>query len=199
MTAPKTLLFMAGADPAPGALSAAAVVMIDCQMEYVDGALPLTAIGRALEEGARLLARARAAGAPIFHVVHKGRAGGLFDRDGPGGQIAPEATAADGEAIVEKGLPNAFAGTRLQDLLVETGRKELIIAGFQTHMCVSSTVRAALDLGYRTTVVAGAVATRDLPAPTGGVISAAALHEASLAALADRFAVIALTAADLPG
>lgn len=60
-----------------------------------------------------------------------------------------------------------------------------------THMCVSSTARAALDLGYATTVAADAAATRDLPNPAGGVIKADVLHQASLAALADRFAVVA--------
>ncbi len=63
-----------------------------------------------------------------------------------------------------------------------------------TLMCVSSTVRAALDLGYRSTVVSGAVATRDLPTTDGGVIDAGSLQTASLAALADRFAVIAASA-----
>lgn len=59
-----------------------------------------------------------------------------------------------------------------------------------THMCVSSTARAALDLGYRVTVAGDAAATRDLPDPSGGVISADALHRAALAELGDRFAVV---------
>jgi nicotinamidase-related amidase len=54
-------------------------------------------------------------------------------------------------------------------------------------MCVSTTVRTALDLGFRSTVVADACATRDLPSP-GGVIPARTLHEVELAALGDRFA-----------
>jgi nicotinamidase-related amidase len=75
---------------------------------------------------------------------------------------------------------------------VNTGKKQLIVAGFQTHMCISSTVRAALDLGYRTTVIADAAATRDLPDPTGGpAFAAAELHRAALAGLADRFAIVA--------
>ena len=86
--------------------------------------------------------------------------------------------------------PNAFAGT---DLAAELGApgQSILVAGFMTHMCVSSTVRAALDLGYPATVAADACATRDLPLIDGGVISAADLHAAELAALADRFAAIA--------
>ena len=103
----------------------------------------------------------------------------------------------DGEAIVIKSLPNGFAGTDLHRLIGETGRKELIIAGFATHMCVSTTARAALDLGYRSTIVANATATRDLPGPAGGVTPAHLVHEATLAALADRFAVVVPNAAAL--
>ena len=63
-----------------------------------------------------------------------------------------------------------------------------------THMCVSSTARAALDLGYETTVVADATATRALPSVDGSsVISAETLHETALAALADRFSAITST------
>ncbi len=67
-----------------------------------------------------------------------------------------------------------------------------------THMCVSSTVRAALDFGYRCTVVAGACATRDLPDGAGGVVPAPVLHRAELAALSDRFATVVADSAALP-
>jgi len=192
MSAPKTLLQMAGAPLEPGKLSESAVVIIDAQNEYVNGRLPLAGIAPALDNIAILLKAARAADAPIIHVQHKGRAGGLFDPGADAFKLAPQAASVSGEAIVEKPLPNAFAQTNLQDLVAKTGRKQLIVAGFQTHMCISSTVRAALDLGYRATVVSDAAATRDLPDPTGGPAFAAdTLHRAALAGLADRFAIVA--------
>jgi nicotinamidase-related amidase len=190
MSAPKTLLEMAGAPRTPAKLHESVLVLVDCQLEYVSGRLPLVGIEEALAQARTLLAMARDARTPVIHVVHHGAPGGLFDPQGETGQIAPEVTARPGETIVPKRLPNAFAGTTLQNELTRIGRKQLVIAGFQTHMCVSSTVRAALDLGYRTTVVAGAVATRDLPSPSAGVIRAAELHGATLAALADRFAIV---------
>jgi len=190
MSQPKTLLQLSGADLTPAALSQSVVVTIDQQNEYVTGMLPLTGIEKALAEGARVLERARAAGAPIIHVVHKGGKGGPFDLEGPGGQLADLVAAKDGEPLVAKPLPNAFAQTTLQDEIDKTGRKSLIVTGFMTHMCVSSTVRAALDLGYSTTVVANACATRPLPTHDGGVIEADALHLAALTELGDRFAVI---------
>ncbi|MEI7610389.1 MAG: cysteine hydrolase family protein, partial [Rhodospirillaceae bacterium] len=165
--------------------------LIDPQTEYVSGGVPLEGIAAALIEAEALLTLARSNGVPVFHVVHHGRPGGaLFDPAGPGAAIIPELAPREGEAVVIKSLPNAFAGTDLLRQLQAAGRTELIVAGLATHMCVSATVRAGLDLGYRTTVVANAVATRDLPDPLGGIVPAAALHRAELAALADRFAVV---------
>ena len=198
MSQPKTLLEMAGADVTPNALSDSTLVLIDCQIEYVTGAVPLPGVGDALAEAGKVLARARVAAAPVVHIVHQGQAVGAFDLDGEGGQIAPQVVQSGDETIIRKGLPNAFAGTTLHDKLQELESKNLILVGFMTHMCVSASVRAALDLGYRSTLVSGAAATRDLPTPSGGVIDAASLHDASLAAIADRFAIIVQSADQLP-
>ena len=58
-----------------------------------------------------------------------------------------------------------------------------------THMCVNSTARAAFNAGFALSVVAAATATRALPGP-GGTVPASALQSASLAALADMFAIV---------
>jgi len=200
MASPKTLLQMAGAPLEPSALSAATVVMIDCQYTYIDGGLTLPGIEPALAAGAQLLDRARDAGTPIIHIAHAGQPGGaVFDPEGHSGQIADAVAPAGDEPVVWKSLPNAFAGTDLHERLQAIGRKEIIFAGFMTHMCVSSSARAALDLGYRCTIVENATATRDLPDSKGDTVDAAALQRASLAALSDRFAIIAPDAAALPG
>lgn len=201
--AASTLLQMAGAKPSPGSMSESTVLLIDAQREYVDGRLPLDGIGPALEALSGLLKRARAENATIIHVVHKGRAGGLFDPQASGSQVVAAANPALGERVVEKMLPNAFAGTDLDAILKASGRQSLIIAGFATHMCVSSTVRAALDLGYKTTVVADATATRALPEAYAGtaaasdlkIVPAGDVQRAALAALADRFATVVPLAA----
>ncbi len=187
---PKTLLEMSGADLRPSALAQSAVVIIDAQNEYLDGKLALPGVGPAVEAMARLLAKAREAGAPVVHIAHKGRAGGLFDRDAHGGAIIPAVQPSSGECLIEKPLPNAFAQTSLDAELKAIGRTSLVLAGFMTHMCVSSTARAALDLGYRVTIAGDAAATRGLPDPFGGIIAAEALHRAALAGLGDRFAII---------
>ena len=160
-------------------------------MNILTDLLALPDARAAITHAQSLLSRARDAGSSIFHVAHKGRAGSLFDRDAERGRIVDELTPLAGEAVIEKALPNAFAGTGLANLITETGRKDVIVVGFMTHMCVSSTARAALDLGFRVTIDAEACATRDLPDGRGGRIDAATLNEVALVELSDRFAVIA--------
>lgn len=185
---PKTLFQLAGREPTPPALSKAVLVMIDYQNEYLDGPLRLVGAEEAIEQSARLLAAARAAGTTIVHVAHKGAPGGLFDRTAWRGLIIDALAPHEGEAVVEKVRPNAFSDTDLVDRIGRHGA-DIIVAGFMTHNCVSSTARAALDLGYAVTVAGDACATRDLPFQ-GGVIAARDLHDAELAALADRHACV---------
>jgi nicotinamidase-related amidase len=195
MSEASTLLQMAGVNAAPAKLSDAVVVVIDAQNEYVSGKLPLAGVDTALAQIAKLLLSARAAGAPIIHIVQRGRSGGLFDPDGPNFKFAAQAAPRAGEAVVEKPLPNAFAKTDLQAKLQASGKKTLIIAGFMTHMCVSATARSALDHGYGVTVVSDAAATRNLPDPLGGPdLPAEQIHRIALAELADRFATVARVA-----
>jgi len=194
-TMPKTLLQMRGVSIPPARLSDAALVVIDAQGEYRIGRMKLEGIDPALARLAELLARARAARAPIFHVTQIGQQGTLFDPTTAYGEIVSEAVPAAGEPVIMKRLPNAFAATELHERLQQTGRRNLIVAGFMTHMCISASTRAALDLGYQTTVTADATATRALPAHDGGApIPAEIVHRTALAELADRFAAVTTVA-----
>jgi len=186
---PPRLFDLVGVELPPPRLSESALLIIDAQREYIDGRLPLPDIADSLAVGERLLARARQLGTPIIHVLHRGNAA-LFDPAGPGFAPAPPLRPAPGETIVEKTTANAFNGTRLAEILAATGRRHLIVIGYMTHNCVDSTVRAALDLGYRSAIVATATGSRDLPDGHGGRISAADLHAAYLAGLADSIAQV---------
>jgi len=190
MSNAKTLLELSGANMEPPLLKDACLVIIDIQNEYLEGPVAVSDANAAIASAKNILSKAREAGADIFHVAHKGKAGSLFDRDDTRGQIVDTLLPVGDEPTVEKGLPNAFAGTDLHTLLEKTGKKELVIIGMMTHMCVSSTARAALDLGYRVTIEAGACATRDLPDGKGGVVKAKTIHDVALVELSDRFAVI---------
>jgi nicotinamidase-related amidase len=188
---------MAGADPSPHKLANSAVLMIDTQLEYVSGRMVCDGIEAALEQGGKLLAKVRAADRPVIHIQHRGASGGLFDPDTDNFLIAPQVTPEGDEPVINKTLPNAFAGTDLETVFRGLGCDSLIIAGFMTHMCVSSTARAALDLGIPCTVVADACATRDLPDAQGVVVRGRDLHRIELIALSDRFCPIAETVNDI--
>ena len=191
MTTAKTLLQLSGADLRPAHLGDACLILIDLQNEYLAGPIALPGAAAAIANAEPLLAEARRVGAPVIHVAHRGAAGGLFDRAADRGAIVPGLAPRDGEAVVEKTLPNAFAATDLQARLALTGRKNIVLAGFMTHMCISSTARAALDLGFRTTIVADCCATRALPDGRGGTIAADTVHAVALVELSDRFAIVA--------
>jgi nicotinamidase-related amidase len=194
---PTTMRAMAGLRTSPPPVAESIVVVIDAQREYLDGRMPLPDIEPALDSIARILAAAREAGSPIVHVAHQGRAGATFAPD-EGGVIIDRVAPIDGETIVGKRFPNAFADTELADVLAGHADRSLVLCGFMTHMCVSSTARAALDLGIDTTVIADACATRPLPAlGSGEPIAADVLHRVALTELADRFSVIADSAAFL--
>lgn len=198
---PRTLLDIAGAARPPAGLGHASLVLIDHQREYRDGKLPLAGIDAAIAACADLLAAVRKSGMPVIHVVQHGRPGGaLFDPEGPMSAIFPELAPRDGEEVIVKSLPNAFAGTTLADALRRNGYDDVIFGGFMTHVCISASVRASLDIGFKATLVGAATATRDLPGragQNGTIVAAANIQSATLAALGDRFAVIVDDAAAL--
>ncbi|GJE11200.1 MULTISPECIES: cysteine hydrolase family protein [Methylobacterium] len=190
MSEPATLRGLSGLNPEPAPLKGSALVMIDLQQTYREGVMRLDGVEPALREAAALLERARAAGIPVFHVRHDAGPGSPYDVTAPIGQISPEVAPQGDEPVITKAYPSSFVGTDLQAQLEKAGVKDVVLAGFMTHMCVNSTARSAFNLGFRPTVVASATATRDLPAPDGSVVQAAQLQAASLAALGDLFAVV---------
>lgn len=194
----ETFTEMFGFEQPAASFDKAVVVVIDMQREYLDGAVPLPDIEKTAEAASHLLSLARAQGAPVIHVLNKGPTGGrLFNRSGPYYPELPQVAAEKGEAVVVKTLPNAFAGTELHDRIRETGRNQLILAGCTTHVCVSATARAALDLGYQTTVVADATTSRPLQDASGNVIAAETVKQVALAELRDAFAAVVNSADEL--
>jgi nicotinamidase-related amidase len=175
---------------APEPLSRSALVLVACQNTYRDGVMHLEGVESSLVQCAMLLSRARDAGAPVIHVQHDAGPGTPYDIGKPIGRIADMVEPRAGEAIIVKNYPSAFERTDLDNELKRLGASNIIIGGFMTHACVSSTARAAFNHGYKPTVVATATATRALPNPMGGTLSAASLQNAALAGLADIYAIV---------
>jgi nicotinamidase-related amidase len=193
-----TLRQMGGLVDQPAALADSTLVMIDCQNTYTQGVLELDGVQAALDQAAELLDRSRSARIPIVHIMHDDGEGSLYDVRDKIGQIVDRVAPRQGELVIVKTFPNAFTGTDLDERLRAAPGRDLILAGFMTHMCVSSTARGAFSLGYRPAVVAGATATRALPGPWGERVSATALQSASLAGISDLFGIVVPTASVIP-
>jgi nicotinamidase-related amidase len=197
-TASTTLRQLAGLPATPVRLSESALIIVDAQNAYRSGVMQLEGIEPALDACAQLLARARALKIPVVHIQHDAGPGSPYDLNAECGAIADKVAPVAGEAVVVKHYPNSFVGTELETHLKAAGVKDLVVAGFMTHMCINSTARGAFNLGYTVTVPAAATATRALPAPDGSVVEAAALQSAALAALADLFAVVVADGTAIP-
>lgn len=192
-----TLRALAGLPGQPSRLADSALILIDCQNTYTSGTMELDGVQAALDEAATLLDRARSAGVPVIHIQHNMGPGSLYDIEGESGAIVAQVAPRADEPVVVKSYPNSFVSTDLDARLKSLDATHLILAGFMTHMCVNSTARGAFNLGYAPTVVAAATATRALPG-VEGTVSAAAVQAASLAAIADLFAVVVADSAAIP-
>jgi nicotinamidase-related amidase len=188
-----TLREITGMGHTPTTVGKSALILIDCQNTYREGVMMLEGVEPALAECHRLLQRYRDAGRPVIHIQHDAGPGTPYDVSSHIGAIADVVAPRAGEPVIVKAYPSSFEKTNLDEILKGYGVEELALAGFMTHVCVNSTARAAFNHGYKPTVVASAAATRSLPSPTGGVVSAAAMHNASLTALSDMFAVVVST------
>ncbi|WKG01950.1 cysteine hydrolase family protein [Mycolicibacterium sp. HK-90] len=193
-----TLRELASLPATPARLTDSTLVLIDCQNTYTQGIMELEGVQAALEQTAELLDRARSAGIPIIHIQHSDGPGSLYDIEGESGAIIASVAPREGEPVVVKQFPNSFVQTDLDDRLKGINASNLVLAGFMTHMCVNSTARGAFNLGYAPTVVAAATATRALAGPDSAPVPAAAMQSASLAAMADLFAVVVPDVSGIP-
>jgi maleamate amidohydrolase len=155
---------------------AAALLVVDVVMAYLDPASPLYAgVEAALAANERLVAAARAAGVPVIftNVVYEadGRDGGMFFRKVPAlkafirgsadGAFPPGLQPQAGEMVVSKQYPSAFFGTSLASTLHAAGIDTLFITGFSTSGCVRASALDALCHGFAPFVVREACGDRD--------------------------------------
>ena len=171
-----------------------ALLVIDFQLEYFEGKLPIPDGRAALDKARQLIAFADAHRMPVFHIQHVGPAGGaLFAKDGPMVAFHPDILPAPHHVVMQKSTASSFASTDLHRQLQSGDVKTLIVSGLMTHMCVSTAARDARPLGYQVIVAGDASATRSIEAWDGGVIGPAELHRAALTEVADSFAEVMTT------
>lgn len=143
-----------------------ALLVIDAQNEYFapHGQWVLPEGPQALVQIQALLAAARRANLPIFHIVHErlNPNSAVFRPDTPGVEIHPDIQVLPGEKVVRKHFPGSFTQTPLEAYLRQAGVDTLIISGFMTHLCCDTTTRQAAERGFAVLFARDATATRDL-------------------------------------
>lgn len=117
--------------------------------------------------------------------------------DRPGSALKPDVEPRDGELLVQKRVNSAFIGTTLDAYLKEEGIGGLVLAGYTTNHCVSTTARMAENLGFETVVVEDATAAFAAEGPSGRTYDADEVHAVSLANLHGEFATVMSTDAVL--
>ncbi|MFN5997815.1 MAG: cysteine hydrolase family protein [Paracoccaceae bacterium] len=170
-----------------------AVLVIDMQEGMADRIRTgrPTATPDAPDRIADLLARARATGTPIVHVLHDDpHPDSPFRKGAPGAEAMPCAVPQAGEAVFWKHGSSAFHGTGLDGYLKGQGVTELLVAGAVAAFCVTSTVRQASDLGYKVLLPQDALLGFDLPAHDGGTIDADTVFRVTLSLLGADFATL---------
>jgi nicotinamidase-related amidase len=115
----------------------------------------------------------------------------------PGNAFKPATAPLPGETVLAKTGHCAFHGTPLESHLRAQGIDRLVIAGFTTNHCVSSTARCACDLGFKTVVIRDACVAFELDDVDGQRMPAETLHAAGLAELQGEFAMVLPAAAIL--
>merc|ERR1712063_31457 len=195
-----TLRKVCGLTNAPNSLSESALIMVDLQNTYREGIMKLDGVEEALVQASDLLARARDAKRPIFHIRHDAGKGSPYDIEAPIGQIADCVAPQGNEPVITKKFPSSFEQTNLHELLQQQSIKNLIVVGFMSHMCINSTARAAFNLGYQVTVVANATATRSLPNPLNPneCVPSSQVHASVLSALSDLFSAVCINQSNIP-
>ncbi|KAL5041200.1 hypothetical protein BDW71DRAFT_213250 [Aspergillus fruticulosus] len=194
LPAPMSFRQLLGILPSSASVQDSTLIIIDAQYEYACGSLEIDGISESRKVIAGLLGRYRHSGNGnnIIHVIQQTPPGApVFT---PGTNLAvelEELTPISGEKVVTKTFPSAFAQTDLHEYLGKLGAvgKKVVLVGYMAHVCVSTTARAAYELGYDVMVVRDAVGTRSIPGAEAGTLKSVALSE-----LQDAFATVVVAA-----
>lgn len=175
------MYFQVASDPHPWPrngetpTAACAVIVIDMQNDFCAPGFYMDQAGydprrlsRPIPRIRRVLAAARAAGMPVVYTRHgrapdtappqAGAAASAFPQTAETGtagwQIVPALKPQMGEAVFEKNTCSAFFSGELEHWLRSRGIGHLAFCGNTIDVCVHSSLRAAVDLGYRCLLLA---------------------------------------------
>lgn len=168
-----------------------ALIIVDIQNDYfANGKMELSNPVQAATKAARVLEWFRKNNKEnIFHIQHiaSNPDTGFFLKNTSGAEIHESVLPLKNETVIIKHFPNSFLQTDLESKLKQNGVTDVVVLGMMTHMCIDATVRAAVDLGYKTTLIEDACATLDL-AYGDTKLSAEQVHYSFVSALNGMYA-----------
>lgn len=146
------------------------------------------------ENAGKLLKLWRENNLPIFHIKHcSSNPASPLNESNEGNEFNDLVKPLSNEPIIKKNVNSAFIGTDLQEKLINTKIKKIVIVGLTTDHCVSTTTRMAGNFGYDTYLVSDATAAFNKKGLNGQNYSAELIHETALASLNEEFATVVTT------
>ncbi|MGK9184751.1 cysteine hydrolase [Priestia filamentosa] len=173
-----------------------ALIIVDIQNDYFpNGKMELNNPEKAAANAVKVLEWFRENNKDnIFHIQHIASSPelGFFLPNTEGAELHKTVLPLEHENIIVKNFPNSFLKTDLESKLREKGVTKVVVVGMMTHMCIDATVRAAVDLGFETTLIEDACATREL-SYQDKVVPAEQVHYAFVSALDSMYANVIST------
>ncbi len=128
-----------------------ALLVIDVQREYFDGALPITHPSGHLENILSVMDRAAESEIPTAVIRHHQAdpESPIFRLNSEMWELHDAVAERPRDVLIDKQLPGSFTKTGLGDWLQSVQADTVSIAGYMTHMCCDTTARQAFHRGYK--------------------------------------------------
>jgi nicotinamidase-related amidase len=167
-----------------------ALLLIDVQQGFTDPCWGKRNNPEVENNIRQLLDAFRAAVAPVIHVQHISTEATSPLRPGqPGVEFIEGLGPKFREKIFQKRVNSAFIGTYLEEFLRMEDIRTLIMVGFTSDHCVSTTARMGANLGFNVSVVSDATVAFERQG-ANEIFPPDLVHDVSLASLKNEFASI---------
>jgi nicotinamidase-related amidase len=162
---------------------ARALLVIDVQREYFEGALPISHPAGHLERILEVMDFASAHKVPTAVIRHQQADPNspIFCKGSDMWQLHLEVEDRPRDILIDKQWPGSFTNTELQEWLESVEAKTVSIAGYMTQMCCDTTARQAFHKGYKVEFLRDATGTLTVENEAGKA-TAEELHQSILVA-----------------
>jgi nicotinamidase-related amidase len=160
-----------------------ALLVIDVQREYFEGAFPVRYPVGHLDNILEMMDVANKASIPTVVIRHHqpDPKSPVFCKGSDMWQLHDEVETRPRDVLIDKQLPGSFTNTPLDTFLKERNIDTVCVAGYMTQMCCDTTARQAFHRGYKVEFLSDATGTLNVDNKAGSV-TAEQLHESILVA-----------------